>query len=164
MKLRNKILPTLYVICFFALIPQSFAEEEPKETWKELSGIPEKRTSSAAVSLNEKIYVLGGLNNKDEETGTVFVYDPKVDSWNSGTAMPTSLHHMDAVTDGKKIYVVGGYAGNWKPSDKLLIYDSNLDSWEFGEKMPTARGALAAEFIDGKGICSRWIWTRGNHR
>ena len=52
MRLRIKEFIIFFMI-FFSLVPESFATE-PNEAWNELSEIPEKRTSSAAVSLNEK--------------------------------------------------------------------------------------------------------------
>jgi len=46
--------------------------------------------------------------------------------------------------------VVGGYLDPWRPSSSLLIYDSKTDTWTVGPDMPTARGALTAQFLDGK--------------
>ena len=81
-KLQEKILfvITMLTICVVLLsLPESFAEEESSESWKTLSDLPERRTSSAAVTLDDKVYIIGGLNNKDEDTDTVFVYDPSND-------------------------------------------------------------------------------------
>jgi len=64
--------------------------------------------------------------------------------------MPTALHHSGAAIHNEKLYVVGGYYDGWLPSNELLIYDITSDEWSKGENMPTARGALTAEFIDGK--------------
>ncbi len=38
----------------------------------------------------------------------------------------------------------------WIPSKILLIYDPKTDSWSNGTEMPTPRGALTAQFVDGK--------------
>ena len=78
--------PPFLVLCMsvfimLMVIPESFASEEPEpESWTTLSEIPERRTSSAAVTLDEKVYVIGGLNNQDVDTDTVFVYDPDNDT------------------------------------------------------------------------------------
>jgi N-acetylneuraminic acid mutarotase len=89
---------TIYIILFS--LPESFAEEEeePSESWKTLSELPERRTSSAAVTLDDKVYVIGGLNNKDEDTNTVFVYDPSSDEWTNVSPIPLTLQHMEIFT------------------------------------------------------------------
>ena len=52
-------------------------------------------------------------------------------------------------TYNNKIYLVGGFLDNKVPSSRLFVYDPSQDKWFAGKDMPTARGALAAQFIDG---------------
>ena len=77
-ELREKIqfiIAIMTIVVVLSSIPESFAqEEEPSELWKILSELPERRTSSAAVTLDDKVYVIGGLNNRDEGTDTVVFF------------------------------------------------------------------------------------------
>jgi len=135
----------LSVLFFFPLA--SFAQE-PSEGWQRLKDMPEIRSEMEAATIGDKIYVVGGLNNKGEATNTVFIYDTKEDTWSLGTPMPLSLHHAGATSFNEKLYVVGGYLDPWRPSSSLLIYDSKTDTWTIGPDMPTALGALTAQFVE----------------
>ena len=138
--------------CHVRTIPESFASEEPSEGWERLEDMPEPRSESKALEYNEKIYVIGGLNNKGKADSSVFVYDMNKNSWNDGTPMPTALHHLGAAIHNEKFYVVGGYYDGWIPSNELWIYDVDSDTWSQGADMTTPRGALTVEFLDGKQI------------
>ena len=124
--------------------------EEPPDGWERLPDMPEVRSEMESVAVGEKIYVVGGLNNREQATDTVFIFDTVDNSWTSGTSMPVSLHHAGAAYHDGKLYVVGGYLNGWITTDSLLIYDLENDSWNEGAKMPTSRGALTTQFVDGK--------------
>ena len=64
--------------------------------------------------------------------------------------MPAKLHHQASSNYQGKIFVVGGLNDDWTPVNSLYIYDPQKDIWTKGADMPTARGALTAQFIDGK--------------
>lgn len=133
--------------------PQLKLEKElpdPSEEWQRLQDMPEVRSEIEAAAIGDKIYVVGGLNNKEEATNTVFIFETKDAVWSIGTPMPLSLHHGAAASYDEKLYIVGGYFDAWKPSNSLLIYNSKTDTWAIGPDMPTARGALTAQFLDGK--------------
>lgn len=80
---------------------------------------------SAAATLNDKVYVMGGLFTKRVE-----VYDP-VGDWRS---LPDMNHdhsgHAAAVLD-TKIYVIGG-----KDTDKVEAYDPATNTWDDKANLP----------------------------
>lgn len=84
-----------FLFVLFFTIPYIFAEE-PSEGWERLSNLPEPRSESKAVGYDGKIYVVGGLNNKELAENSMFVYDINEDVWGVGTSMPTALHHSGA--------------------------------------------------------------------
>ena len=114
------------------------------------------RTDFSGASLNEKIYIIGGFNNKGKTTNTVEYYDPKTDKWSTASPLPERLDHPAAAVYNSTLYVVGGYTredNTWtrhgNPSDKLFIYNPSDDKWDEGMSMPQGRGALTANFING---------------
>jgi len=138
-----------------AASPQLILEKElsdpgPPEGWQRLQDMPEVRSEMEAAAIGNKIYVVGGLNNRGEATNTVFIFDTKDAVWSLGTPMSLSLHHAGAASYDEKLYIVGGYLNAWIPSNSLLIYDSKTNTWTIGPDMPTPRGALTAQFLDGK--------------
>lgn len=101
---------TFMIILSFALysVMPVFAEESP-EGWERLSDMPEVRSEMESVAIDGKIYAIGGLNNREQATNTVFILDTKDDSWHTGTPMPVSLHHAGAAAYENKIYVAVDY-------------------------------------------------------
>lgn len=59
--------------------------------WKEFKQ-PFKRRALAAAAVGGKVYVIGGLGEK-EMTSAVAIYDPKTDTWSDGPDLPGSGKH-----------------------------------------------------------------------
>jgi N-acetylneuraminic acid mutarotase len=145
-----------FSIELYSLVP-SYSQEEKEEVqqqqqqlfWTSSTNIPEPTAEASAAVLNERIYIIAGLDADEETTDAVKVYDPKSDSWSNAAPLPIPLDHSAAAVYDSKIYVVGGFLEDRVPTDKLFIYDPHTDKWGEGEPLPEARGALTANFIDG---------------
>ena len=127
---------------------------ESKTTfWSRGKEMPTPRTEVLAEAVNEKIYVLGGVDFSKGGAGQldlVEVYDTKNDEWTrDAEPLPVPIDHSVAVEYDGKIYVVGGFLHNKIPTDKLFIYDPSNKVWTGGASLPSPRGALAAEFVNG---------------
>jgi N-acetylneuraminic acid mutarotase len=99
------------------------------------------RTDFTGASLNGKIYIIGGFNNKGKTMNTVEYYDPKTDRWSTASPLPEPLDHAAAAVYNGTLYVVGGYARedytrDYNPSDRLFIYNPSNDKWDEGKSMP----------------------------
>lgn len=98
-----KPLPLLAPL-FLILLPaitQSAQPELEKETWRTAAPMTMKRTEVAAMTLDGKIYVVGGFEKPSLGnvlnfviTRTVDVYDPATDRWISESPLPVGLHHV----------------------------------------------------------------------
>jgi N-acetylneuraminic acid mutarotase len=136
------------------------AEYDPTtDSWKQLPAMPTPRGAAIAVSLNNKVYVIGGgtmppgkapaplgFASPHNVIGTVEVFDPADNSWRKVTDMPTPRNHVSAVgAIGGKIHVIGGRIGSvfMAGADNLDIvetYDPATDSWSAPRaRMPTPR-------------------------
>lgn len=115
--------------------------------WSVGENMPTKRSELNGVLLDNKIYIIGGSDEKGP-TDLVDVYDPKTNSWAVASPLPMKLDHLAAATYDGKIYVVGGFGSTGSPSNSLFIYDPVSDKWQKGKNMPTARGALTAQFVN----------------
>jgi N-acetylneuraminic acid mutarotase len=118
-----------------------------KLTWSHGESMPTKRLELDGVLLDNKIYIIGGSDEKGP-TDLVDVYDPEANSWAAASPLPIKLDHVAAATHDGKIYVVGGFGSNGAPSNSLFIYDPVSDKWHKGKNMPTARGAPTSQFIN----------------
>src|SRR4029078_7575449 len=102
----------------------------------------------SSVSLDNKIYVIGGMDEKGT-TNIVQTYNIETNKWKNVSPLPKRLDHTAADTFEGKIYVVGGFNSSGFSTNFLFIYDPITDKWEQGKNMPSPRGALTAKFIDG---------------
>lgn len=131
--------------------PTTTFDFEESSRWTTGEKMPTPRTEILADSIDEKIYVIGGVDySKGGQLATVEIYDTKKNEWiTSAEPLPQAIDHSAAVAYNGKIYVVGGYLEGKVPTDKLFIYDPKKDEWVEGKPLPSPRGALTAEFING---------------
>src|SRR5437660_5330923 len=140
------------------------------DTWKALAPLPTKRGSPVAVTVGDKIYVIGGatIPPGSKETavhparphvsvGTVEEYDPATNTWRARASMPTPRNHATAGAVNGKIYVIGGRVGAAFISagssnvDIVEAYDPVTDAWGSARaKMPSARSAMASGVYGGR--------------
>ncbi len=129
--------------------------------WESNLPIPTPRAEMAIMSLDEKIYVVGGLDETESPLDVVEVYDTKTNSWSALSPLPEPLHHTTGVAYDGKLYVAGGtqdqipsYFGFFlrdksKAESFFFIYDIEKDEWSKGPDLPTPRKALTSEVING---------------
>jgi len=110
-------------------------------TWSTAVSMPKVASDLAAVTVNEKIYLIGDSK--------LDVFDPAINSWSTVAPMPTARHHLAAATVNGKIYAIGGCSG-FDPVNTVEVYDPATNSWSTGAPMPTARCSLAAASVNGK--------------
>jgi N-acetylneuraminic acid mutarotase len=138
------------------------AQPEPdRGVWRTAAPAPAKRTEAAAVTLSDKIYVVGGFEQpslgnvmKLAITPLLEEYDPITDRWTAKAPLPVGLHHVGIGVTGGRLYVIGGYRQSglsvWQPVATVYAYDPATDTWAERAPMPTARGALSVTAHEGK--------------
>jgi N-acetylneuraminic acid mutarotase len=117
------------------------------QVWAAKTSMPTARTGLVVVTVNNKIYAIGGLNssgylNKVEE------YDPAKDSWTTKASMPTRRAEAAAAVVNGKIYVMGGTDGG--TLDKNEEYDPVANTWLSKKVLSTGRKNMAAAAVGGK--------------
>jgi len=132
---------------------------EESNEWIAGSPAPTARNSAAAVSIESRIYVVGGRRNVVQEdgkqlqqnVGTLEVYDAKSDTWTTLSPMPDPFGGIAAAALGGEIYVFGGE--QWTPeqtvSANTWIYNIEQDAWRKGPGLMQARHGLAAAAVNG---------------
>lgn len=149
-------------------INNAWEYDPANDSWKALAPMPTKRGSPVAVTIGDKIYVIGGAVPGPHQTavhparphlsvGTVEEYDPATNSWRARASMPTPRNHAVAGVVNGKAYVIGGRVGAafiTTASTNIGVveaYDPATDSWSQGlARMPTARSAGAAAVYGGR--------------
>ncbi len=126
-------------------------EYDPEtDTWKKRAPMPTPRDGLVAVTVNGKIYAIGGVG-KYGLLSTNEEYDPVTDTWRRRAPMPTLRDEAAAAVVNDKIYVVGGLDTSY--SRHLSIneeYDPKTNTWTRKAPMPTPRNAAGAAAVNNK--------------
>jgi N-acetylneuraminic acid mutarotase len=138
----------LILVGIISMTTSSFSSGDSYSYWSIGEKMPTERLESSAVAVENKIYIIGGMNEIGS-TDIVEVYNTDTNKWNKVSPLPERLDHTAAATFEGKIYVAGGFNSSGVSTKFLFIYDPNNDRWERAANMPTARGALTAKFVNG---------------
>ncbi len=103
-------------------INNAWEYDPANDNWKALAPMPTGRGSPVAVTIGDKMYVIGGAVPGPNQTavhparphtsvGTVEEYDPATNTWRARASMPTPRNHATAGAVNGKAYVIGGRVG-----------------------------------------------------
>ncbi len=107
--------------------------------WKTTSSISAPRAGSAAVVVQDKMYLIGGLDGRVFVNTTEFAQihrDGTLGPWQPGRPLTEDRGFMEAVVHGNYVYVVGGGNGPYghnllRSAERARIYsDGTLGPWE----------------------------------
>ncbi len=117
-----------------------------------IAPMPTPRITFAIASCGNKIYLIGGYDEKNVLTFSVNeVYDPSTNTWATVASMPTNRSEMQAEVVNNKIYVIGGRTADSYSTDINEIYNPAADSWTRAASSPYPV-ASAAYAIDNNKI------------
>ncbi|XP_063283454.1 kelch repeat and BTB domain-containing protein 12 [Pelobates fuscus] len=141
MKLKNQYLVTNCV--------DKYSVEN--DTWRSVAPLPLPLACHAVVTLNNKLYVMGGwtpqTDRPDDEpdrlSNQMLQYDPVRDKWTQLAPMKYSKYRFSVAVVNGEIYVLGGI-GCVGPDrgqsriclDAVEIYSTDGDFWREGPVMP----------------------------
>lgn len=110
-----------------------------------------------AVSLNNKIYVIGALTGgfpDEDPIANVYVYNPEQDKWTKGPEIPDERRRgaAGAVVHNDLIYIVGGIQNGHLDGHVAWLdrFDPEGESWETLPDAPHVRDHFQAGIVDGK--------------
>jgi N-acetylneuraminic acid mutarotase len=143
------VLLILTVISSIAIIFVPKISAADSETWVSKKSMPTARSNLAAVSIDNKIYAIGGFIYKDGKysaTSLVEVYDTLTDTWISGKSLPISSGLIGAVVIERKIYVLCG------ETSQLFVFDVDKNEWSELQKLPADAntGSFGMAVVQGK--------------
>ena len=138
-------------------LPQKnvFVYDPVADNWDSLPDMNFEHTDGDAVTLNNKIYLMGGAIEIIRDTAFFFVegksemYDPETNSWTILKDMPVPVARHASVAHDNKILVFGGdsadyFWGTFHGTDLIQEYDPSTDTWRIMEGMPFNRFASTA--------------------
>jgi N-acetylneuraminic acid mutarotase len=131
----------------------------PTSPWKKGAPFPEPDEELYGVSVNGKLYVIGGWDN-GKARGANYEYDPATDKWTKKSPMPRPAHHAALAAVNGKIYAFGGFVAPtntpiplgaaWEPIGDAYEFNPATDSWKPIAPLPGKRGSAIAAEVGGK--------------
>jgi N-acetylneuraminic acid mutarotase len=124
------------------------------QDWVLKANMPSARTHGCAVVVDQKIYVIGGVEGELTPHSDLWVYDPVTDSWDTSKApMPTARGSMGCAEVDGKIYVIGG--ANTLQLNPIIysvveMYDPMTDTWTTRMPLSIKTAAPTVSAINGK--------------
>ncbi len=106
-------------------------------TWAAKSPMPTSRYGHMAVTLDNKVYMLGGTNQCGKPISSIDIYDPMTDTWKTRSSLFSYITGGAVAKGGDgidKIYIFGKYSSGWiflrqfdfSVSDNFIDNDPNL--------------------------------------
>ena len=134
--------------------------------WSRRARYPISVSHLAAVTLNGKVYGLGGERGLNEQTGNVadvYRYDPATNAWTKLANLPAPRSHFSSsafVRNGRLITIGGsGNGGSFGlPRNDVNEYDPLTNRWRVLTSLPVAAKTPVAALLNNGKIIS----TTGN--
>lgn len=119
-----------------------FSYDPVTDSWSDRTPMPTARGFPGAAEAGGKIYVIGGINEKDSLIANE-IYTPShdhagSDPWESGFPLPESRSKIQAATIADTIYIFGGEEAQGNRIG--LIYFPQTDTWQSLEASPDPLG------------------------
>ena len=117
--------------------------------WTTAAPLPTARSGLVAVTLNGRIFALGGQDG-GTSLKTMEVYDPQKNTWGAAPDMRDARSSLAATTRGDMtIYALGGF-GDGETSNSVQVFDAASGKWTSGPAMVSGAAGLGAATVAGK--------------
>ncbi len=135
-------------ILIHCLLPSTYAQSP----WKQLSDMPGVRAGHMSCTLNDSIYVFGGVDAIfNTSLNTLYMYDPVQNIWTPKANMQIARASFSAFLADGQIYAIGGAESLFFDAiGSIEKYDPLSDTWTLETEMPRARLGHVAALIEGK--------------
>ncbi|UCE67081.1 MAG: hypothetical protein JSU85_03455, partial [Candidatus Zixiibacteriota bacterium] len=114
------------------------------DSWEMLNPSPYPRRYAGMASVNDLIYLFGGIGSNQRDPRICQVYNPADGSWGLIAPHPDSLNYTysNVISDGAIVWTVGhgGGFGNFHASQHVHYYDPAIDTWTAETDLPVTRG------------------------
>jgi N-acetylneuraminic acid mutarotase len=104
-----------------------------QDRWLRKKDMPIACHGHSAVTMGDKIFVLGGEGEGFGKLATVYEYNPAKDLWTKRADMPTPRAFLGAAVAGGYLYAIGGRVVGAAPVER---YEPGKDQWSRLEPMP----------------------------
>jgi N-acetylneuraminic acid mutarotase len=117
-------------------------------SWSAGVALPSEVKYGTAITVDEKIYLIGGWNASGQNINQVLCFDPVSSQWSTKANMPTARIAMKLVWFENRIWAIGG--NNGTDTNKVESYDPSTDNWQVETSLTTTRQWAVAWVANGR--------------
>ncbi|MFD1324323.1 S8 family serine peptidase [Micromonospora sonneratiae] len=127
------------------------AAPQVDDAWTRVADLPAAVFDNAAVTLDGKVYSIGGGSGTGNEK-KIWVFDPAANAWTALPDMPSARAKPSAAAVNGKIYVLGGWASGGTPVATVDVFDPAAGTWSTlsGVTNPSPASAAGTAVVNGK--------------
>ena len=107
------------------------------DSWESKKNMPTPRYALGTFLVNEKIYAIGGSQERGSSLSTVEVYDPISDTWGKKSNMPNKNSWFRGTVINNKIYIIGGSPDWISGPSEVWEYDPSSDPTDVEQEIMT---------------------------
>jgi len=112
----------------------------PRTRWEVLPSLPTPRAYSAAVCVDDKIYVFGGCNQMGKPMDAVESFNFETRTWKVLQSLKVKRAQPNALVFNGKIVVIGGCKEMNEPVKEVEVFDPETNEWS---ELPPVTFSLA---------------------
>jgi N-acetylneuraminic acid mutarotase len=131
---------------------QVFGYDVTTRRWRKAPPLPRVLYNHSAVTVGDRVYVLGGYDTVGAELRSVYVLDGG--RWRASTPLPRPVHAFGAVVFRGEIWVIGGRRGE-RQLREVWIFNPATNRWRAGPALPKPMELLGAAVV-GNEIHAVW--------
>jgi N-acetylneuraminic acid mutarotase len=123
------------------------------DKWIDLAPMPTPRHGLDMMSVNGKIYVIGGMGSASsiwETIGTIEIYNPIENKWIEKNDMTTPRDGYGYSVQDGLIFLFGGWIAENQQTTNTIVYDTKNDTWSNATNLPIKTGAFAYATLGNK--------------
>ena len=142
-----------YFLTKFSLVIISFAliaiQTMAQNGWTRKANTLHPRMGCCAAVVDNKIYVMGGIDGSLNNQNYNEVYDPMTDTWEVKQEMPTCGGLVSLAAVDSLVYAIGGGVGVPEAISEVFAYDPVSDTWNQKANLLSPRMGAAAGVVGG---------------
>jgi hypothetical protein len=129
-------------------IRQLYRYDPSTDTWITRRQAPHFHTFGAAAVINDKFYVVGGIN----QGAYLDVYDPATNTWQTRAPIPTPGERLFGAAIGSKFFVLSWSHPSGQPIvSKAYLYDPATNKWTSRAAPPNGiAGPIVKVMLNGQ--------------
>jgi hypothetical protein len=126
-----------------------FRYDPGSNSWITRRAAPHYHYHGAAAVLNDKLYVVGGVNGTTK-LAYLDVYDPSTNQWQTRASIPTPGDRLFGVAMLSRFYVISWSSGSGAGIVKFYSYDPATNKWTARATPPAGVGPIVRVFVNGQ--------------